>query len=309
VVKPNSERDERGIGTDRGGLLRFEGVHGPDELVADDVRRVSSALLMLVTAAEKITFATADSPPPSDSAAYRLYRGAESKYAIEGFITMQFANMSAFDHMRGFVSLIRTATVRSTALATVARGGLESLARSWHLLTRVDDDDFVFRVISLLRADLRYSEILGETVRTRDGDSVDPAVKREFYASELRRLRLPAPARTELAEMVAVMLDAEMDGGLGRSRYSDLSSIAHAHRLGINTFITTSERGEISGLAAPRPVVMDMVASLFAGAYGTTSTFVEFYGDQTRHRELLETAMQRALRTVMPIMDSIWPDV
>ena len=283
-------------------------VQGPDELADDDIQRISRALLLLTTTAEKINSATADTPPPSGSSARDLYDGSEVGYAIDGFITMQYANMSAIDHLRGFTALIRTPTVRSTALATVARGALESLARTWYLLARVNDDDFIFRAISLLRADLRYSELLNESVRTRDGDPVDPAAKRTFYADELKRLKLPAPARLNLAQMVADMLDAEMGNGEGLMRYSALSSIAHAHRLGINAFVTTTATGEIAGLAAPRPVVVDIAGELVAAIYGTTRAFVTFYGDQIRHTELLETAMRRAMVTLSPVMNSVWPD-
>ncbi|WP_136710129.1 hypothetical protein [Agromyces sp. H66] len=289
-------------------LLATPGAHGPAELVDSDVQSISRAVLLLVTTAEKITFETANNPPPTGSPAHDLWRGSEGGYAIDGFITMQYANMSAMDHARGFVSLVRTPTVRSTALATIARGALESLARTWYLLARENDSDFVYRVLSLLRSDLRYSELLDERIHTRDGDAVDPAERREFYSSELKRLGMPSPARIDLANMVSAMLDAEMDKSDGRMHYSALSSIAHAHRLGINTFITTGSDGDITGLAAPRPVVMDMVGHLVAATFGTTQAFVTFYGDQTRHVELLETAMQRALRILVPIMDSIWPD-
>jgi hypothetical protein len=289
-------------------LLPTPGAQGPAELAGSDVQSLSRAMLLLATTADKVTFETANNPPPSGSPAYDLWRGPETGYAIDGFITMQFANMSAMDHARGFVSLIRTPTVRSTALATVARGALESLARTWHLLARESDSDFTYRVISLLRSDLRYSELLDEPIRTRDGDPVDPAAKREFYSQELKRLNMPAPPRIDLAGMVSAMLDAEMGNSEGRERYSALSAIAHAHRLGINTFITTGNDGDITGLAAPRPVVMDMVGQLVAATIGTTQAFVAFYGNQTRHVELLETAMQRALRILVPIVDSVWPD-
>jgi hypothetical protein len=99
-----------------------------------------------------------------------------------------------------------------------------------------------------------------------------------------------------------------MGPGDGLIRYSALSSVAHGHRLGINTFVTTTTTGEIAGLAAPRPVVVDIAGQLLAATYGTTRAFTAFYGDQTRHTELLETAMQRALRALSPIVGSIWPD-
>lgn len=297
------DTNTQGEGPSRRHFMPLPGTLGPAELQAVDVQNISRAMLILITTSDKITFETANNPPPAGSSAHDLYRGSECGHAIDGFITMQYANMSAMDHLRGFVALTRTPTVRSTSLATITRGALESLARTWYLLARADEGDFLHRSISLLRSDLRYSEMLREPIRTRDGAPVDPAERRSFYAEELKRLGLPAPAKIDLAQMVAAMLDAEMSKGDGRTRYSTLSSIAHAHRLGINTFVTTGDDANINGLAAPRPVIMDMVGELTAATYGTVEKFAAFYGDQTRHVELLETAMQRAFRILVPIMD------
>lgn len=297
---------EDGFEFPRGRLLPVPGTHGPAEVTDDDVRSISRALLLLITTTEKLTSLAAADPPPPGSTAYSLFHGSEVGYAMDGFLTMQYANLSAMDHARGFVALVRTPTVRSTALATLARGTLESLARTWHLLASRSDRDFLHRVISLLRADLRYSELLKEAIHTRDGDAVDPAAKRAFYLEELKRLGLPTPAKVELAQMVASMLDAEMQNGEGRTRYSSLSAIAHAHRLAINTFVTTDSTGDVFGLAAPRPVVTEMVGLLVAATYGTMSEFVSFYGDQTRHIELLEASMERAIRSLAPVLDQIW---
>ncbi|MBS3177221.1 MULTISPECIES: hypothetical protein [unclassified Pseudoclavibacter] len=220
---------------------------------------------------------------------------------------MQYANMSALDHVRGFVALVRTPTVHSTALATIARGAHESLARTWHLLSHSGDKDFIYRTICLLRSDLRYSALLNGALRTRDGDAVDPTAKRAFYAAELTRLGLPAQARMDMSTMVAAMLDAEFSGDGGREYYSDLSSIAHAQRLGLNTFVLADDEGKISGLSAPRAVVVELAVHLIGAIYGTGRQFIAFYGDQTRHVEHMETALQRSLRAIDPITKSIWP--
>lgn len=283
------------------------GTSGPRDLSKNDVTRVSQALLLLISVVERLTAETADNPPPRGSNAYRLWNGPESGYAIDGLITMQYANMSAMDHARAFVALIRTPTVRSTALATVARGTHESLARTWYLSAYTADEDFLYRVICLLRSDLRFSELLQEAIRTRDGDPVDPAQKRAYYARELTRLNLPAPHRPDMSSMVAAMLDAEFDDEDGRRQYSALSSIAHAHRLGLNTFVVTNEDGVITGLSAPRAIVVDMAIRQVGALHGTGKAFIDFYGGQARHTDLLRTAMSRALHSLEPIADSIWP--
>lgn len=263
---------------------------------------------MIAGVLDRVTFETAESEPSAGTDAHRLWRGRNPGYALDGFITMQYANMSGLDHVRAFATLIRAPAVRSTALATVTRGALESLARTWHLLSRTTDDDFLYRVICLMRSDLRYSELLNEQLQTRDGDPVDPVQKRVFLLEELSRLELPAPARNDISAMVASMLDAEFEGGEGREIYSSLSSIAHAHRLGLNTFVVTDERGEIAGLSAPRAVVADMAVRLIGAMNGTAAAFILLYGNKARHRDLLETALQRALRSIEPITASMWPD-
>ncbi|WP_424467448.1 hypothetical protein [Pseudoclavibacter helvolus] len=304
---PDLTNDPAGPTPQRPSFDPTPGTSGPREFSKDDSARVTKALLLLVRALELITFETASDPPPQGSTADRLWRSAERGYALDGFITMQYANMSALDHVRGFVALVRTPTVRSTALATVARGAHESLARTWHLLSHSSDEDFMYRTLCFLRSDLRYSELLNGTVHTRDGDPVDPAAKRAFYAAELTRLQLPPQVRTDISVMVAAMLDAEFGDDGGREYYSDLSSIAHAHRPGLNTFVTTDDEGKISGLSAPRAVVVELAVHLIGVIHGVGRQFIAFYGNQIRHVEHMETAVRRALRTVGPVAESVWP--
>lgn len=284
------------------------GAQGPRKLSRDDVQRISRALLLMVSTFERITFETAESPPSEGSDAHRLWRGSSPEYAVESMILMQYANLSAFDHVRGFAALIRTPTVRSTALATVARGAHESLARTWHLLADTSEGGFLYRIISLLYSDLRYPANYNESMRTRGGVQVDPSEERVALSETLADLGLPAPAKVELASMVAAMLDGSVEDGEGRDTYSTLSSVAHAHRHGLNAFVVTDVRGQVAGLAAPRPVVVHFAAKLAVALYGVGERFVNFYGRQPRHVDLLDTAFGRALRSLHPITSAIWPD-
>lgn len=284
------------------------GAQGPLQLSADDVQRISQTLLLLVAKFEQITFETAASPPPQGSDAFRLWRGRSPENAHDGMISMQFANLSAFDHVRAFVALIRTPTVRSTALATVARGAHESLARTWYLLGGSDDDDFLHRAISLLRSDLRIPENRNEPLRTRNGDAVSPAEKRQELSDDLRRFDLPVPAKIELTALVATMLDEAFEDGEGRDVYSALSAVAHGHRHGLNNFVITDGGGEVAGLAAPRAAVVHFAAKLMGAMHSSAWRFIAFYGTQPRHADLFRTAWQRAYRSLEPVTSSIWPD-
>lgn len=284
------------------------GAHGTRVLSAADIQQISQALLLPVTAVERITIESASAKPPVGSDALRLFEGSETAHALDGMLTMRYANMSALDHVRAFVALIRTPTVRSTALATVARGAHESLARTWHLLARTSDQDFLYRTICVLRAELRYPEKYNEMMRTRAGMPVDPAEKRQELANELVRLDLPAPARIDLSTLVATMLDGAFEGGGGLDVYSTLSSVAHAHRYGVDTFVVTDEYGHITGLVAPRAVVVEAATMLMGALSVTGRSYVEFYGAEPRHVERLNAAVGRAYEALESIASSIWPD-
>jgi hypothetical protein len=270
----------------------------PRELSKSDIQLLSRAILGFVVAGEKVTFDCLDHEPSPGSPAQLAWRSAFSKHVGEAFLVMQYANLSAFDHSRAFVALLRTPTVRSTALATVVRGAVESFARTFHILSHADQADLAHRTITLLHNDLFFPYRFGEEIMTRDGDAVDVAAKRSFYADELRRLGLPQPSKTNLSGMVVAMLDSEIQDGRGNVRYSTLSATAHAHRLGINNFVVTDETGGVSGLVAPRLVVGEIATVLLASTSAATMKFARFYGAQTRHMELLRAAEYRAFEAI-----------
>jgi hypothetical protein len=248
----------------------------------------------MVSIGEKVTFECLDNPPPSGSSA-RTWFDDESSHAhiMDACLLMQYANLSGFDHVRALVALIRTPTVRSTSLVTVTRGAIESFARSFYLLGAADALELMHRQLSLLYSDLRYPAHFGETIKTRDGDPLDPTQKRAFYLSELSRLRLPSPAPIEIGRAVAELLDSEFDDGQGKLRYSAMSAVAHSHRLAVNEFVVTNDTGGVSGLVAPRDVVMELAVESLAAMSGTMDAFVRRFGSQSRHVELVRDATNR----------------
>lgn len=272
----------------------------------DDVRRIRKALLLLVTAAEKITALTAESEPPEASAAGVLWHGAEHQLATDGFILMQFANLSAFDHVRGFVELLAARTTRSTVLATIARGSFESFARTWHLLQHPIVDDFNHAVLSFLHDEMAHPQRLQEPLHTRNGDVSDAGTQRRLYADELTRLGLPKPSVPGPTKLTAALLDAATDTQEGALHYSALSSVAHGHRLGVNTFITTDASAAVVGLVAPRQFVVDIAATLIAVMFEHTDQYVRFYGQQPGHMDRLRHAVSQVAATFRPVEESVW---
>src|SRR5690348_16890952 len=111
---------------------------GNDALQASDIRALSTAILSITLATERITYECLNVAPPVGSAALALFKSSDGQGGegpfMDAFLVMQSANLSGCDHARALVALLRTPSVRSTALATVTRGALESFARSWYLL-------------------------------------------------------------------------------------------------------------------------------------------------------------------------------
>jgi hypothetical protein len=270
----------------------------PRELTKRDVQLLTEAVLLVVTCAEKIVHECAVNEPPVGSPAFLMFAGEEKGYAMESYLTMQYSNLSGFDHARAFVALIRTPMVRSTSLATVARGATESFARTFYLLSRQNKPDLVYRLISLLRSELRYPELFGEELSTRDGAAVDPTVKRAFYAAELERMGLPGAARIELGALVGAMLDSEFTDKKGAEVYSSMSASAHAHRLAINTFVVTHEKGEIAGLRVSRSTALELALYIISSVSAVMNPHIELFGNTQRHRQLFRAAELRAIQAL-----------
>lgn len=271
-------------------------------LSAVDIRLVTRALIGLVAVSEKITYECMDNEPLVRSDASEMFYSYdwESRHGhiLDAFLLMQYANLTAFEHVRALVILIRSPRVPTTALATVTRGALEALSRTWFLLQGKGAEGLVHRQLSLLNSDLRHPAHLGLKIRTLDGEAIDPVARRAFYASELRRLQLPPAMKIELSDLVANLLNAGVDDHDGKERYSDLSAIAHGHRLGVNSFVVRDEIGGIGELLAPRDVVLNFAVELTIGISETMEALMHSFGDDVRRKERFESAQYRALRAL-----------
>lgn len=255
---------------------------------------------------EKITFECLDEAPPPGSPARDMFQdpahGGEGS-AMEAFLMLQYTNLSACDHARALVALLRASSVRSTALATITRGALESFSRSWFILQYDSTGDMSHRLMSLLHSDLKYPVKLGEELFTRGGKPVNPEAQRKFIESELARFGLGRPSNVDISRVVGDMLDSQFRDFLGRRLYSSLSAVAHGHRLGINTFIVTDHTGGVSGLAAPREVVLQYASMLVAAHAAVLQPFIELFGSRTRHLDLADSALRRAEATISNLRD------
>lgn len=85
----------------------------------------------------------------------------------------------------------------------------------------------------------------------RDGSPVDPVTQRAHYRNELARLELPEPAKFEMNKLVADLIEADVEHQDGTRLYSILSSVAHAHRAGINAFVHIEPGTDMFAMEAP----------------------------------------------------------
>ena len=270
----------------------------PKPLTANDIRLFTSALIVMASVGEKITYECMDKEPPRESEVSQMFYTFDSEspsgHIMDAFLLIQHANLTGFDHVRSLVALMRTTPPRSTALATVTRGALEAFSRTWFLLRASGPGELSHRQLSLLYSDLRHPASLRIPIATLDGDPIDPVERRASFAAELTRLGLPAPLKIELSRLVADLLDSEFKDASGARRYSDLSAIAHGQRLGTNTFVVRDDIGGIGGFAAPREVVVEFAVQAFASMSATMGAFIRVFGNDARHVARLETATHRA---------------
>jgi len=283
----------------------FQSPNDRQGLSSDDAQDISRALLGIVAVAEKLTLECMEDMPPGDSRAHDMFHNADkssaTNYVMDAYLVMQYANLSGCDHVRGFVSLCRSVPPRSTALATLTRGALEAFSRTSFLLAGRDAKDLTHRHISCLYADFLYPARHNEVLFTRDGDRVNPAEQRLFFRSELDRLGLPAPVRVEVGKNIQDMLEPELGDGLALRKYSALSSIAHAHRSGMNVFIVTDESGGVTGLRASGDVVGDLAMQLMAAMSSTLTSYIQLFGARPRHVDLVESIVERAAEALARI--------
>jgi hypothetical protein len=282
------------------------GTRGPRYLTAADRVRFREVLLPITVALDAATVESAREPRPGTDA-WRIWSSGDKRHALDAMITMRYSNMSAADHVRAYVALVVGDEAGASALATLARGTHEALARTWFLLARADDADLQHRSISLLIAELYFPIKFDESMRTRGGAAVDAAEEREALEAELRRLGLPKPARIDFSAMVANMLDDVLDGGDGRDTYSTLSAVAHAQRYGLDPYIRTNERGYVVDLVAPRAVVFQQVFELMCVLVATAQSYVTFFGAGPETTIPLREAELRGMALLQALAAEMWP--
>jgi len=245
--------------------------------------------------------------PTSGSVLSRLFEAAgrvdASRHLIDATLLAEYAMISACDHARAFAALLRTPRLPGTAIVTLTRAAVESLARARWVAQDLDLGTLLHRTLSLLHGDLRHPENFGEQLTTRDGVPVNPAEKRAELRAELVRLGLPAPSKVEITSLVSEMVAQDIAHQEGKQLYSLLSSVAHGHRAGINAFITTSPDNDVLGVAARLPVVTELATQLGVTLLQTTAALLDWYGATQSEFDRLDGAKQRVATRLSALPD------
>lgn len=245
--------------------------------------------------------------PTSGSVLSRIFEAAGEAdaptHVIDATLLAEYAVISACDHARAFAALLRTPRLPGTAIVTLTRAALESLARARWVAQDLDLGTLIHRTLSLLHGDLRYPENFGEQLTTRDGRPVNPAEKRAEFRAELARLGLPAPSKVEITSLVSEMVAQDIAHQEAKQLYSLLSSVAHGHRDGINAFITTSPDSDVLGMAARIPVVTELATQLGVTLLQTAEALLDWYGAAQSEFDRLDGAKQRLATRLSALPD------
>ncbi|WEG09480.1 hypothetical protein PU630_02625 [Microbacterium horticulturae] len=260
--------------------------------------RLSSVLLDAAVTTEKAVRHINVTAPTRGSALNEMFEEAgrlEARpHLIDATLQVEYALLSACDHARAFATLLRASQRPGTAIVTLTRATLESVARArWLANDSSDLGTLVHRTLSLLHGDLRYPENLREQLTTREGLSVDPAEKRAHYRAELTRLGLPSPMKVDTTALVTEIATADLPHQSGSQLYSILSSVAHAHRSGINAFITTVTESGVLNLEARLPIVTELAMQVAVTLLNTAEASLRWYGAARGEHDRVDSAKAR----------------
>lgn len=245
--------------------------------------------------------------PPAGSVAHDMFERAAERgtraLVMDAFIAVEFASLSASDHLRAMNTVIRASRPATSALVTLSRGAVEAYAKVHHLLSADGDDDFIHRHVSTLYGEFRYPALYEEPLKSRGGTELDARAERARLASELTRLGLPAPAKTEISSLVGALLDEAHGDSEGRRTYSGLSAVAHAHRSGVNNFIVADAQGTVMGVGIDRPLLTEFVSLVTIAAFQVLDHVVRCFGSQPRHVALVNSATARVSAAMVQLFE------
>jgi hypothetical protein len=215
-----------------------------------------------------------------------------------------YANLAGFDHMRAFVAAIGDRFRIGVSLATIARGGVEAFARAAWLMEPTSAKEMIARHAALALSDIKY---IGKFTPTGSlfrwtGESVDPNKFARSINDTIRDLDLPTIEAPTATKLFSDFMHG-LPGADGRTRYSQISSVAHGESFGITGFLDVKDPDDDSGqsvsLTLPRNSGIEYTMYLAVACSRVQNRIVERFsppaGEIDRWRVSAERA-QKQLR-------------
>ncbi|MFF3027740.1 hypothetical protein [Microbacterium sp. NPDC057944] len=272
-----------------------------------EAQLISRALLSVARALEETIGDCMSASPPEQSQASVWFRSRDpsdvAKHVMQGFLAVEFATLSAADHLRGLNVLVRSVPPLTTSAVTLARGALESTAKAWYFTTAPNVTEFLLRYLSSRHAEYRYPMHFNESLLSLGGEEVDPTEGAAETLRELSRLGFARPEKVDISSRVAALLDAADGSEGGRKNYSGLSSVAHAEHIGLANFYSFDREANRGKLTLRRELILELVSVLVLAAIQHLAELCRVFGDQAPHIARLEATSERAMGAVLSLFD------
>ncbi|WP_314191767.1 hypothetical protein [uncultured Arthrobacter sp.] len=212
-----------------------------------------------------------------------------------------FYNTAGFDHMRAFVTVLRTGR-HIFPLATLTRGAVEAFAKANYLLGSTSAADLILRYVGLACSELRFS-VRYSGFALLDGTQVDGNAHLEELSGLPAQLGLGKAAQPSLTTLASDLLSEGAPGVSGREFYSQLSSVAHGETSGVTMFID-SDFEEGLRFFHRREVLVPYAGMLFATCRTVMNKVVDHFGIEQDHRDRWRGVTERAELWIEELRDS-----
>jgi hypothetical protein len=287
---------------------------GGDELTDEDRRLIRESLRELASVAERTVRSVttqevvAGSPAHLQALAIAELLGDTTLFT-QAHNSVHLTILAATGHLKTFVAVAgREGT--TTPTATLTRGSVEALGKSYYLLTAPDASTLLRRHVGM--QEYEFDAMKSNDFQDADGNLVDLGERvREMRAVLLEHRITPLKPKSDvhLSGMVRDLLEssAELDAGLSRKLYAQLSSIAHANTSSIAMHMVDDGSGP--RLRLPRAVVLEQAGMNVGTLIEVIDRYLAFNQPAGSAQEQWEQALGRAARSVRKLQETLGDSV
>jgi hypothetical protein len=281
-----------------------------DELSNEDRKLIRESVRELASMAERIVRSVTTQEVASGSPAH-LQALAVAELLGDTTLFTQTHNsvhltiLAATGHLKTFVAVIGREST-TTPTATLTRGSVEALAKSYYLLTAPDAAALLRRHVGL--QEYEFDAMKSNEFQDTDGNLVDLGERvRAMRAVLIEHGITPLKPKSDvhLSGMVRDLLEssAELDAGLSRKLYAHLSSIAHANTSSIAMHLVDDGSGP--RLRLPRDVVLEQAGMNVGTLIEVIDRYLAFNQPAGSVKVQWEQALGRAAGSVRTLQETL----